>query len=132
MPFLAGASSVVINPDLGSDLCGQLHRRRCERIRDDLEANLLYLADGKTRVLLVSLDLIGIEAEENRAIGKAIAARTRIPARNVILCSTHTHAGPVTFRLLHDAPVDPGYIQRLRTSLVEAAARAVASSGCWQ
>ena len=85
MTLVAGAASVTINPDLGSDLCGQLHRRRCERIRDDLEANLLYLAEGKTRILLVSLDLIGVEAAENRAIGRAIQARTRIPPRNVIL-----------------------------------------------
>ena len=38
MTFLAGSSRVVINPAVGDDLCGQLHRRICERIRDDLEA----------------------------------------------------------------------------------------------
>jgi len=130
MPFLAGAASVVINPEIGDELAGQMHRRICGRIRDDLEANLLYLTDGREKVLLASLDLVGLEVKPGREISAAISAKTGIPAGNVILCCTHTHSGPVMQQALalHDSVVNERYLPGLRTALVEAAAAAVASA----
>ncbi|MGB2615012.1 MAG: hypothetical protein WBE06_09940 [Phycisphaerae bacterium] len=124
----AGSASRVINCQIGDDLCGQLHRRICDRIRDDLEANLLYLTDGKEQVLLASLDLACSDTPDARAIGAAIEAATGVPARNVILCDTHTHTGPNTFSPLHDVPVNEAYVGRLRLALVDAAREAVASA----
>ena len=128
MILQAGTAVRTINPAVGDDLCGQLYRRTCGRIRDDLEANLLYLADGRAQVLLIGLDLLVIDTPDTRAIAAAIEARTGIPARNVILCCTHTHAGPNTVSICHDTPKNTAYVARLSTTLVDAAAEAVASA----
>ena len=130
MPFIAGAATRVINCEIGDDLCGQLHRRFCKRIRDDLEANVLYLADDDQRILLVSLDLLGVfEVGWVRAVTARIEGATSIPSRDVVITSTHTHAGPDTFGFLHDSPRNEAYLERLANGLVEAAREATSSAG---
>ena len=56
MSVKAGAATRVINPEIGDDLARQLHRRFANYIRDDLEANFLYLTEGSEQMLLVSLE----------------------------------------------------------------------------
>jgi len=121
----AGSAVRTINCDPGDDLAGQLHRRFCERIRDDLEANVLYLADDRLALLLVSLDLAGLfEAAYMREVRAAIGAAAGVPDRRVILTSTHTHDGPDTLGLLPDSHRNDAYLSRLHECLVEAAAEA--------
>ncbi len=130
MPIFVGAASRIINPEIGDDICGQLHRRFCEYIRDDLEANLVYLRSREEQVLLGSLDLAGIWVDDDLPQMRAAVSRaTGIPERNVILCSTHTHDGPDTGGLLtHDAPKNEAYLARLREWLVSGAEEAVAGA----
>ena len=125
MAIKAGSARRDVNCEIGDDLCGQLHRRICEAIRDDLEANLLYLTDGREQVLIGSLDLPGLSTS---SIRDAIGGKTGIPSRCVILCSTHTHEGPDTLGLLHDSPVNEAYLEKLERALVEAACEAVAGA----
>ena len=125
MALLVGGATRVINCEIGDDLCGQMHRRFCRRIRDSLEANVLYLANADQAVLLVSLDLVGLFAAEwIRTATSRIETETGIPARDIIITSTHTHAGPDTFGLLHDSPRNEAYLARLVDWLVEAASEA--------
>ena len=129
MAFVAGSATRVINCEIGDDLCGQLHRRFCHRIRDDLEANVVYLSDGAEAVLLVSLDLLGVfEVAWVRALADRIATATGVPSRHVIVTSTHTHAGPDTFGFLHDAPKNEPYLDRLADGLAAASGEAVGSA----
>ena len=126
MSVVAGAATRTINCEIGDDLCGQLHRRFCRRIRDDLEANFLYVCGGRESILLVSLDLLGVfDNAWVRGVTGAIEAQTGVPSRRVIITSTHTHAGPDTFGFLHDAPKNEAYLDRLEGWLVEGAAEAV-------
>ena len=121
-----GSATRVTNCEIGDDLSGQLHRRPCERIRDNLEANFLYLKDDKESVLLVGLDLAGLfEWSYVREVTTAVEARTGVSARSVIITSTHTHDGPDTLGLLHDAPRNDAYLARLRTWILEGAEEAV-------
>ena len=46
-PLQIGAASCVINPQIGDWVQGAGAARRATEIRDDLEANGLYLSDGK-------------------------------------------------------------------------------------
>ena len=129
MSLKAGSSIVTINCEIGDDLCGQFHRRLTERVRDNLEANAFYLTDGSEQVLLINLDLAGLfETSYVRQACTEIEAATGVPARNVIMNSTHTHEAPDTFGLLLDAPKNEAYLARLRGWLVEAAKAAVASA----
>lgn len=125
----AGSAFVTINPELGVDLAGQLSRRFCEFIRDDLEANALYLADDNLKVLLVSMDLAGLfEPNYLSDVRQAISAATGVPERNIILSSTHTHDGPDTLGLLPDSVKDEPYLARLKHWLIEVCSQAVQSA----
>ena len=121
----AGSSVRTINCELGDDFAGQLHRRFCEGIRDDLEANVLYLADDHLALLLVSLDLAGLfEPDYVSEVRAVVGAAAGVPERHVILTSTHTHDGPDTLGLLHDSPKNDAYLARLQEWLAEAAGEA--------
>jgi len=121
----AGSATRIINCNLGDDLAGQLHRRFCERIRDNLEANVLYLADDRLALLLVSLDLAGLfEPAYMGALREAMGAAAGVAERNVIVTSTHTHDGPDTMGLLPDSVKNDAYLAMLHETLVDAAAEA--------
>ena len=119
MPLQAGSATTLINCEINDDLSGQYHRRLVERVRDDLEANAFYLTDGSEQILLINLDLAGLfEITYVREVGAAIEAATGVPARSVILCSTHTRPSPSTrpcskattpSRPLHSARSSPGW-----------------------
>lgn len=129
MSFKAGSATRVINCEIGDDLAGQYHRRLCEGIRDNLEANFVYLGNDQEQVLLVSLDLAGIfEKDYVRGVCSAVEVASGIPARNVILTSTHTHDGPDTLGLLPDSPKNERYLESLRGWIVEGAKEAASSS----
>ncbi len=61
MEFLAGSGCTTINPKIGTGIAGQLYYRVCRRIHDNLEANCLFLTDGRVRILLISCDLPGLD-----------------------------------------------------------------------
>lgn len=129
MPLVAGSATRDITCALGSDLGGQLHRRFAERVRDPLEANFLYLADGDTAVLLVSLDLAALpEPAVTQHCLEAIAQRTGVPAQQILLSCTHTHTGPDVLALLYDAPRNDAYLAQLPEWLVDGAVEAVAGA----
>jgi neutral ceramidase len=125
----AGSAVCTINPELGDDLAGQFHRRLCEGIRDNLEANVLYLADDNLQVLLLSLDVAGLfEADYMGELRTAIEAATGVPARHIIITSTHTHDAPDTMGLLPDSVKNEPYLQRLVGWLAEVSGEAVAQA----
>jgi len=129
MSLYSGASTCVINCEIGDDLSGQMYHRPCERIRDNLEANCLYLADDQTGILVVSLDLLALPAkDETQSLCVAIGKASGLPADAVILCCTHTHTGPELTGLLADTGPNRPYLERLRAWLPEAAREAVAQA----
>ena len=130
MPITIGASTRLINPEIGDDICGQLHRRFCEYIHDDLEANLVYLRSGDEQVMLGSLDLAGLWVDDDLPRARAaMAAATGLPERSIILTCTHTHEGPDTGGLLtEDSPKNEAYLARLQDALVSGAEEAVSGA----
>jgi len=52
------------------------------------------LDDGTTRVALVTADLVGFSKDFVRKLRAAVQADTGIPAANLMLTCSHTHAGP--------------------------------------
>ena len=127
-PLQVGAATSVITPPLGSWQQGAGVTRKGERIRDELEANALYLTDGQTPILLVSCDLVGLELAAIEPIRKAISAASGIPPRQVIITCTHTHSGPSLIRTNYHMPVDLAYIRQLSGKLVDLARAAVDSA----
>jgi len=123
-----GAATCIITPPVGSWQQGAGVTRKGERIRDELEANALYLSDGLTPLLLISCDLVGLDLATVQPIRDAISQVTKIPSRQVIITCTHTHAGPSLIRTNYDFPVDQVYIGLLRQKLTDVASDAVAAA----
>lgn len=129
MTVRAGASSRVINCQVGDYLYGTLTPRTCRRIKDNLEANFAFLGDDNATVLLVSMDLAGAFRDSFvRGMTSEIGSRLGMAPEQIILCSTNCNGGPVTFDLLHDVPVNEPYLQALRIALLDGAEEAAANA----
>ncbi len=127
VPLQIGAASRIINNRLGGWVQGAGVPRKATKQRDDLEANGLYLSDGKTQLLLVSCDLVGLNSSHVAAIREAMGEATKIPPRNILITCTHTHGGPSLLKTNYLMSVDLPYVNRLQDWLVEFAKEAVRS-----
>ncbi|HID78152.1 MAG TPA: hypothetical protein EYP56_19435 [Planctomycetaceae bacterium] len=128
LPLKIGAASCVINNRLGTWVQGTGVARRATRQRDDLEASALYLSDGKTPLLLVSCDLVGLDSRPVAAMRRAMGRAGGIPPRNIVIACTHTHGGPSLLKTNYLMPVDDAYLERLQAWLVELAQQALQSA----
>lgn len=91
-PLEVGAAMRVITPDPLLPVSGGLGRPSPAREkRGELTARAIVLRQGKIRVAIVSLDLIGFPM----VLGDRVRAMVpEIPARNILIGSTHTHSAP--------------------------------------
>lgn len=96
MVFLAGFSKEDITPGLDRKvyLAGFGRNRTAEGVHDKLWARCLSLSDGKTTVVMVSLDLIGLFYEPY-----VLELRRDFENVALIVASTHNHNGPDTLGL---------------------------------
>ena len=110
-------------------------------IHDPLLASALMLEHAKTRLLLVTLDLLFLSPPTVRDIRARVAAALQMPEAGVLLSCTHTHSGPVTCiapGCQNDPampPPDPAYLSWVADQVVaaarEAAAQLVAAELAW-
>lgn len=92
----AGAAAVCITPPVGVDLAGYSGRQGSSvGIHDDLYGKALVLDDGRTRLAVVTLDLIGLDEAAVHQVRARVAERTAIPADHVMVAASHTHSGPM-------------------------------------
>ena len=91
----AGFGRVNINPELGAPLAGYVEDRFTQGYIDNLEANALALSLGDAKLILVSLDNIGMRTNVLDSIRKEISDEQNIPFENILIGCTHTHTGPL-------------------------------------
>ena len=133
MLLVAGASSaaelsvgfgeVDVSPVLGDQkpvyMAGFGHNRRATKIHDPIMARAVVLSDGKTKVALVCVDVVGLF----NAVADAVRARLDGYAY-VSVSSTHNHEGPDTLGLWGSSPffsgVDLEYMKVLEAGIVKA------------
>ena len=127
-PIQVGAATQIITPKLGGWVQGAGVPKRATQIRDDLEANALYLSDGKTPMLIVSCDLAGLESAFVVRLRATMGKAAGIPPRNVLVSCTHTHGGPSVLKTNYLMPIDQEYLDQLEVWLSEVARAAVKSA----
>lgn len=104
LTVLAAAQEVEITPPVGIKLEGYIDRKENSRgIHDPLMAAVLIIQQGDQTVVLISLDLLLINASVVKKIREAISSETRIPGSNILVTCTHTHSGPAG--ILQDNPL---------------------------
>lgn len=131
MELKIGWGQCDISPGRPVMLSGQFHRRVATVIKDPIIATVLGLEKADTKVLLVSCDLVGINADLLREIRVEISkVLPEIAPQAVIVSATHTHTAPVCIDGRYEQPGDPAvmtpteYRQFVSHKIAEAAARA--------
>ena len=82
-------------------------------------------------MILVALDLFGLDVAVAQSIRQAVVEATAIPEELVFIACTNTHSGPAAASLVcwRDVPApDAAYIERVRRSAVGAASEAAATT----
>jgi hypothetical protein len=98
----AGAAKVNITPESPMWMAGYASRDRvAEGKMTELWAKALAIEDpaGK-RVVLVTLDLVGIERQLSSAIFQKLEEQHKLRREQVVLNCSHTHSGPVVAKNL--------------------------------
>ena len=90
----AGFARTDITPALHTPVHGYFEPRYASGVLDPLQADVLAIASGDTKVLLISLDLCEFCADVMLPIRQSIAAATGIALDAILICATHNHTGP--------------------------------------
>ncbi|NLN74961.1 MAG: hypothetical protein GX139_01430 [Armatimonadetes bacterium] len=116
----AGIAKHNITPPIGVELTGYLGRPGpSNKKHDDLFATALALDDGDTRIAIVSIDILGTDMEQDAELRAAISAATGIDPGNLMIVSTHTHAGPAIGTLRGCGEKDESYVKHLWQMVVD-------------
>ena len=120
----AGAAKVAITPPLGTIINGDHTMHYARKIHDPLFARALVLRSAETTIALVVVDICVMDRALLDAVKSDLSHRAGLPAQNILIASTHTHAaGSVVSLLL--SPADLPYRQKLPSLLVEAVVAAM-------
>ncbi len=94
--FSVGYAKGEVNPAVGTGLggYGTQNDRVSGRIIDDLYLTCTAISDGENTVLIFSGDSIHVAGSTAAKVGSIAEKNFGIPAGNIIINATHTHAGP--------------------------------------
>ncbi len=91
-PFLAGAATSNITPELGSSINGGFQDGTATVIHDELHARCLALDDGKSKLVFVIADSCVIGRGIFDEAKKMVNAATGLPVENMMMSATHAHS----------------------------------------
>lgn len=110
---------------------------------DDLQLHGLALDDGRNRILIMSFDLLGMNADLIRRMRHSCASVLGVEDSNVLLTCTHTHGGPHTRRyskkkkygvkedkFAKSEDIDSEYVAFLESATVDAV-KGLVANGKW-
>lgn len=133
----AGAAKQVITPTTPMWMAGYGDRNRpADGTLNDLYARAVCLQDETgSRLLVITLDLIGIDRAFAESVCKRLAEQHQLERRQIAICSSHTHTGPVVggnlysmhYRTLpseHQRLID-AYVKTLEQKIVDSATEAI-------
>src|SRR5690606_16204033 len=133
----AGVARAIITPEQPMAMAGYGGRDQpAEGKLTELWAKALALenAEGQ-RALLLTLDLVGIDAETTNRICSQLAEKAGLERPQIAICTSHTHCGPVVGRNLgpmHYWMLDDtqrrlidAYAERLVSQVVEISLKAI-------
>jgi hypothetical protein len=136
----AGVASAVITPEQPMWMAGYAARTKpSEGKVHDLRAKALALQDAQgSRLIIVTVDLLGIPRSSRDWLQKQAHQSYRLPPEGLLLSASHTHCGPVvretkysiygnTFYGLSEQQVQQSrqYVETLQQKLLELIGQAI-------
>lgn len=117
----AGFARVDITPMLGTKLEGYYYERPMEGILDPLFATAVAFDNGEKRIILLSLDIVGLTQEFNKIFCPKISEMAEVEVDGIFLSCTHTHLGPT----VNGKDKNPEYTEFLKQRICDVAVMAV-------
>ncbi len=92
----AGAAAVVITPADSMWMAGYASRNKpSEGVAQELSAKALAVEDAAgTRLVIVTLDLIGVPRALRVSVAAEVAEKYHLPPSSLLMNASHTHCGP--------------------------------------
>ena len=91
--FMAGAAKSNITPFLGGGIVGNFGTPPpAAHVHDELHAKCLALDDGTTKIILIVVDIIGLNTNLTEEAKRVISEETGIPVGNIMISAIHTHS----------------------------------------
>jgi len=125
-----GFGKIDITPRVGVPLCGfgAFLNRVSTSIRDRLWARAMAVEADSRRVVVVSCDLLTIDAADTARVRRQVQEATGLGAEAVLVACTHTHSGPDTsIERIGWGGYDPPYMELLPGRIARAAIDALQS-----
>jgi hypothetical protein len=138
LPLAAGAAEDSLRVGFGETditptvegrtvyLAGFGHNRKAVGVLDPLKARAVVLQQGKVKLALVSVDLVGFFYPQVEKVRQQLPGFTY-----VLVSSTHNHEGPDTLGLwgpsAFQSGLDPDYMDHVRKQIVAAVTQAEAA-----
>lgn len=109
--LLAGFGRAEITPPVGLDLTGFIARENpSDEVLDPLYARAVALEVGDGRLLIVSIDCLGLDIWLRDVLRCRLSVETGVEPHAITLWCTHTHSGPATVALYGCGEQDLDYL----------------------
>ncbi len=123
----AAAVEVDITPPVGTPMEGYAARKGVSQgIHDPLLGQLLLLQAGDKRLVLISLDLLGVSLDFTQQVRRGIHQTVGAPPEGTLIACSHTHAGAAGF-----LPPHPGISLPQDAELQQMTARKLIGAAIW-
>ncbi len=116
-----GIATINITPPVGIPLLGYHRSSPSTGVLDSLMASALVFELNNDKVVLLSVELLGMTVEHTNRLRQRIADTIDIPPQQVMITFTHTHSGPDT---VDGHPLQTAYRSELGDKLVQIAVEA--------
>lgn len=122
-----GFSKVCINPPYGAPMVGYYEPRFVKGITQSLYAKAVAFDDGKTRAVIITVDVCVLTLSFCNMIKDAVAAATGLDRDAIFINMSHTHTGPLVGEdFASGLKSTNAYDEFLITSIRDAAVYAIA------
>lgn len=99
--FEFGFAKECITPKMSTPMIGQVDQIPSDGIYTDLFARAIYISNQKVELILITCDLLCLEKETVDFLRSEISKNTMIDFNNIIIHTTHTHAGPAVANIFN-------------------------------
>ena len=111
--LLCGFGKREITPPIGTSIAGYFRARYAKGVIDPLFVRAAFFQSGEKRVLILTMDIIGIGPWSER-IREKVGKNFDVDPNAILIIGTHTHTGPLhTPSPSTGMTVDPAYIDFL-------------------